>query len=176
MVAPEILTHSRNLLERERDVAAILETRIAEDQAILLFQGVTMSTVQGESLLLTRVPITETGMLIRKPVADVFEAIVNPEITTQFGLPEAADGSWPGCRFDGIGRCTPSRSRSPPESSTQPSNRHRVAGIQRTHDSRTDVRASGRRHDVRDGYRVRLHGRRRSAREGMWPIRHKDSR
>jgi uncharacterized protein YndB with AHSA1/START domain len=43
-----------------------------------------MSTVQGESLLLTRVPITETGMLIRKPVADVFEAIVNPEITTQF--------------------------------------------------------------------------------------------
>ena len=27
-----------------------------------------MSTVQGESLLLTRVPITETGMLIRKPV------------------------------------------------------------------------------------------------------------
>jgi uncharacterized protein YndB with AHSA1/START domain len=43
-----------------------------------------MSTVQGESLLLTRVPITETGMLIRKPVADVFAAIVNPEITTQF--------------------------------------------------------------------------------------------
>lgn len=33
---------------------------------------------------LTRVPITETGMLIRRPVADVFEAIVNPQITTQF--------------------------------------------------------------------------------------------
>jgi uncharacterized protein YndB with AHSA1/START domain len=26
----------------------------------------------------------ETGMLIRRPVADVFEAIVNPAITTQF--------------------------------------------------------------------------------------------
>lgn len=43
-----------------------------------------MSTVQGESLLLTRVPIAQTGMLIRRPVADVFEAIVNPEITTNF--------------------------------------------------------------------------------------------
>jgi uncharacterized protein YndB with AHSA1/START domain len=37
-----------------------------------------------ESLQLTHVPIVETGMLIRKPVADVFEAIVNPAITTRF--------------------------------------------------------------------------------------------
>jgi uncharacterized protein YndB with AHSA1/START domain len=43
-----------------------------------------MTSLQTESFLLTRVPITETGMLVRKPVADVFEAIVNPEITTQF--------------------------------------------------------------------------------------------
>ena len=43
-----------------------------------------MSGLEAESLLLTRVPMTETGMLIRKPVAHVFEAIVNPEITTQF--------------------------------------------------------------------------------------------
>jgi len=44
----------------------------------------TMTTAQTESLHLTRAPITETGMLIRKPVAEVFEAIVNPEITTKF--------------------------------------------------------------------------------------------
>ncbi len=43
-----------------------------------------MSTTQAESLHLTRVPITETGMLIRKPVAEVFEAMVNPDITTKF--------------------------------------------------------------------------------------------
>jgi uncharacterized protein YndB with AHSA1/START domain len=43
-----------------------------------------MSSGQAELLLLTRVPIAETGMLIRTPAADVFEAIVNPEITTQF--------------------------------------------------------------------------------------------
>ncbi len=43
-----------------------------------------MNSPQTESLHLTRVPITETGMLIRKPVAEVFEAIVNPEITTKF--------------------------------------------------------------------------------------------
>lgn len=35
-------------------------------------------------LQLTQIPMTKTGMLIRKPVAEVFEAIVNPDITTQF--------------------------------------------------------------------------------------------
>ena len=36
------------------------------------------------AIRLTRVPIMKTGMLIRRPVADVFEAFVNPDITTQF--------------------------------------------------------------------------------------------
>ena len=36
------------------------------------------------NLQLKQVPITRTGMLIRKPVADVFEAFVNPDITTKF--------------------------------------------------------------------------------------------
>src|SRR5512135_1394646 len=35
-------------------------------------------------LQLTQVPTAETGMLIRRPVADVFEAFVNPDITTRF--------------------------------------------------------------------------------------------
>jgi uncharacterized protein YndB with AHSA1/START domain len=33
---------------------------------------------------LTRNPIANTGMLIRRPVEQVFEAIVNPDITTKF--------------------------------------------------------------------------------------------
>jgi uncharacterized protein YndB with AHSA1/START domain len=33
---------------------------------------------------LKQVPVTKTGMLIRRPVADVFEAFVNPDITTKF--------------------------------------------------------------------------------------------
>ncbi len=37
-----------------------------------------------ENLELKHVPITKTGMLIRKPVADVFEAFVNPDLTTKF--------------------------------------------------------------------------------------------
>jgi uncharacterized protein YndB with AHSA1/START domain len=37
-----------------------------------------------DNLQLKQVPITKTGMLIRKPVADVFEAFINPEITTKF--------------------------------------------------------------------------------------------
>jgi uncharacterized protein YndB with AHSA1/START domain len=33
---------------------------------------------------LTHTPIAKTGMLIRRPVEQVFESIVNPEITTKF--------------------------------------------------------------------------------------------
>jgi uncharacterized protein YndB with AHSA1/START domain len=47
-------------------------------------EGVAMTTVRSDDLQLTRVPIAETGMLVRRPVADVFEAIINPDITTQF--------------------------------------------------------------------------------------------
>jgi uncharacterized protein YndB with AHSA1/START domain len=36
------------------------------------------------NLQLKQVPIAKTGMLIRKPVADVFEAFINPDITTRF--------------------------------------------------------------------------------------------
>ncbi|HVR41691.1 MAG TPA: SRPBCC family protein [Thermoanaerobaculia bacterium] len=36
------------------------------------------------NLQLTEIPVTKTAMLIRKPVADVFEAFVNPEVTTKF--------------------------------------------------------------------------------------------
>jgi uncharacterized protein YndB with AHSA1/START domain len=35
-------------------------------------------------LQLTRVPAASTGMLIRKPAGEVFEALVNPSITSQF--------------------------------------------------------------------------------------------
>ncbi len=37
-----------------------------------------------DDLQLTKVPVVKTGMLIRKPVVDVFEAFVNPDITTKF--------------------------------------------------------------------------------------------
>jgi uncharacterized protein YndB with AHSA1/START domain len=37
-----------------------------------------------DNLQLSQTPITKTGMLIRKPAADVFEAFVNPDITTKF--------------------------------------------------------------------------------------------
>jgi len=37
-----------------------------------------------DNLQLTQVPVSKTGMLIRKPVAEVFEAFMNPDITTKF--------------------------------------------------------------------------------------------
>jgi uncharacterized protein YndB with AHSA1/START domain len=37
-----------------------------------------------DKLQLKHVPVSKTGMLIRKPVAEVFEAFVNPAVTTKF--------------------------------------------------------------------------------------------
>ncbi len=37
-----------------------------------------------KKLYLTKAPAAKAGMLIRKPVSEVFEAFINPEITTKF--------------------------------------------------------------------------------------------
>lgn len=37
-----------------------------------------------KNLQLTQVPVTKTGMLMRRPVEEVFEAFVNPDITSKF--------------------------------------------------------------------------------------------
>ena len=37
-----------------------------------------------DNLQLNRVPVAKTGMLIRRPVAQVFDAFINPETTTKF--------------------------------------------------------------------------------------------
>ena len=94
-----------------------------------------MSSVQTESLHLTRVPITETGMLIRRPVAEVFEAIVNPEITTKFWFTRSSGRlavgrpiRWDWEMYNVSIQVTAKVDR------TQPANCHRVAGIQRPHD------------------------------------------
>jgi uncharacterized protein YndB with AHSA1/START domain len=37
-----------------------------------------------EDVQLTHEPVMKTGMLIRRPVAEVFEAFINPDLTTRF--------------------------------------------------------------------------------------------
>ncbi len=37
-----------------------------------------------DDLRLTQAPVVETGMLIRRPAAEVFEAFVDPEVTARF--------------------------------------------------------------------------------------------
>jgi uncharacterized protein YndB with AHSA1/START domain len=37
-----------------------------------------------EDVQLTHEPVMRTGMLIRRPVVEVFEAFINPEVTTKF--------------------------------------------------------------------------------------------
>ena len=48
------------------------------------------------NLNLKQVPITKTGMLIRKPVADVFEAFINPDVTTKFWFTKSSGRLEPG--------------------------------------------------------------------------------
>ena len=40
---------------------------------------------------LKQVPVARTGMLIRRPVTEVFEAFVNPDITTKFWFTRGSD-------------------------------------------------------------------------------------
>jgi len=45
---------------------------------------------------LKQVPVAKTGMLIRKHVSDVFEAFVNPDITTKFWFTKSSGRLEPG--------------------------------------------------------------------------------
>ena len=49
-----------------------------------------------ETLQPTQTPVAKTGMLIRKPVADVFAAFVEPEITTKFWFTKSSGRLEPG--------------------------------------------------------------------------------
>lgn len=48
------------------------------------------------NLQLTEIPTAKSEMLIRKPVAEVFEAFVNPEITTRFWFTKSTGRLEPG--------------------------------------------------------------------------------
>ena len=53
-------------------------------------------TTTAEMQQLTAVPEATTGMLIRRPVAEVFEAIVDPAITARFWFTRGSDRLAPG--------------------------------------------------------------------------------
>lgn len=48
------------------------------------------------NLHLSKIPVASTAMLIRRPVADVFEALVNPAITTKFWFTRSSGRLEPG--------------------------------------------------------------------------------
>ena len=45
---------------------------------------------------LTKAPVSNTGMLIRKPVAEVFEAFIDPAITSKFWFTKGSGRLEPG--------------------------------------------------------------------------------
>ena len=53
-----------------------------------------------DTLQLTHVPVMNTGMLIRKPAAEVYEAFVNPEVTTQFWFTGSSGRLEPGVQVE----------------------------------------------------------------------------
>jgi uncharacterized protein YndB with AHSA1/START domain len=53
-----------------------------------------------DNLQLTHIPVMKTGMLIRRPVAEVFEAFVNPDITTQFWFTKSSGRLEPGTQVE----------------------------------------------------------------------------
>ena len=53
-----------------------------------------------DNIQITQVPLMKTGMLIRKPVAEVFEAFVNPDITTQFWFTRSSGRLAPGAQVE----------------------------------------------------------------------------
>ena len=58
----------------------------------------TTMTSTVEDLRLSHVPVAKTGMLIRRPVADVFEAFVDPAITSRFWFSRGSGRLEPGRR------------------------------------------------------------------------------
>ena len=77
--------HSRNF--RSGTAPALVRRRFHVNQVPLL-SGPVYATVVAvlteASMTLENAPVVRTQMLIRKPVEDVFEAFVNPAITTKF--------------------------------------------------------------------------------------------
>ncbi|HEX6482998.1 MAG TPA: SRPBCC family protein [Ktedonobacteraceae bacterium] len=49
-----------------------------------------------ENLQLTQMPVAKTAMLIRRPVAEVFEAFINPSITSKFWFTRGSGRLEPG--------------------------------------------------------------------------------
>lgn len=43
------------------------------------------------TMTLTKVPVAKAAMLIRRPVSEVFEAFVNPDVTTKFWFTKGSD-------------------------------------------------------------------------------------
>ena len=58
-------------------------------------------TLAGEVRLM-KVPVARAQMLIRRPVAEVFEAIVNPEVTSNFWFSRGSQRLEPGNEVEWI--------------------------------------------------------------------------
>jgi uncharacterized protein YndB with AHSA1/START domain len=57
-------------------------------------------------MTLSSMPSAKAELLIRRPVSEVFEAFVDPAITSKFGSLRAAEDWNLQHKSDGIGRCT----------------------------------------------------------------------
>jgi uncharacterized protein YndB with AHSA1/START domain len=55
--------------------------------------------MSNDNLQLSQIPTVKVGMLIRRPPAEVFQAFVDPAITTRFWFTKSSGKSTPGARI-----------------------------------------------------------------------------
>ena len=115
-----------------------------------------------DNLQLKQVPIAKTGMLIRKPVADVFKVFINPDITTKFWFTKSSGrlevGKQVQWDWEMYGISIPVTAK------VIEANKRIViewAGIRQSHHPGMDLRAPGGWHNVHQHHERWLHWRRR---------------
>jgi uncharacterized protein YndB with AHSA1/START domain len=57
-------------------------------------------TMSVDDLKLTHIPSVEVGMLVRKPPSEVFQAFVDPAITTRFWFTKSSGKVVPGATIE----------------------------------------------------------------------------
>ena len=63
---------------------------LPQNPAVAYLYLVRRSKINMNNLQLKQSPIAKTGMLIRRPVADVFETFIDPAVTTKFWFPKSS--------------------------------------------------------------------------------------
>ena len=101
-------------------------------------------------------PVARTGMLIRKPVAEVFAAFIDPRITTRFWFTKSSGPLVAGTPVTWEWEMYEASTRVVPKFSTRTTHRHRVGRLHRTYERGMGLCAHGAGRYLRQHRGIRL--------------------